>query len=185
MTRKFQLYSCNFNSDMKRTISLLAILCFTICSFLVSCSDDDTNDTPVIEACEYTTIEFDEASIAMLKEYAQAHNPWNASDSITYSCDHMTVYHWKEVDNVGSWDWSVKHNGKTFEMTATTVGFSDHCFAMEIATDIPVITGVPHTTLIVNKTNGGQAWESRLIENWKPLEKEIKLRGVVTFHMKK
>ena len=163
---------------------ILALLCFAICSFLVSCSDEDTTDILAVGDYEYTSIVFDEPSIAILKEYASAHNPWNASDSITYSCDHMTIFHSNDVDTIGRWNWCVKHKWESFELSATTVGYDDHCFALEIATDIPVTSGLSHTTLIVNNTNGGKAWESRLIENWKPLAEEIKLKGVVTFYRK-
>lgn len=162
---------------------LLVLLCFTLCKVLVSCSHEDVNIIATDEY-EYTSIEFDEPSTSILRDYANTHNPWNVSDSITYSCDHMTVFYITEVDSTGAWDWCVKHRGETFELRATTVGYTDHCFAMGIATDIPVFSGVPHATLLVNNTNGGEAWENRVIKNWMPLDREIILRGVVTFHPK-
>lgn len=172
-------------SKIKQNASVFAILCFTICSLLLSCTSNEGNDIPGIDEFEYTSVLFDEASIAILTDYAKANNPWNATDDITYSCNHMTIHHYLHEDNIGAWDWCMEHVGDTIDLRATTVGYTDHCFAMEIETDIPVTSGVPHTTLIVNNTNGGEAWESKLIENWKPLDKEIKLRGVVTFHRRK
>lgn len=169
---------------MKHPHTLLALTCLFFCSVLASCSHDDT-DIPSIDDYEYISIVLDEPSIAILRDYAKVHNPWNASDKITYSCDHMTVFHADEVDRTGAWDWCVKHRGETFELRATTVGYSDHCFAIRITTDIPVFSGIPHITLTVNNTNGGEAWESRLIKNWTPLDKEIILRGTVTFHQKR
>lgn len=170
---------------MKHTSSLLALLCFAISSLLASCSLNKGTDIPAFDELRYTSVVFDEPSIAILKDYAKANNPWSATDDITVCCDHMTIHHYLHEDSIGSWDWCVKHAGKKIKLRATTVGYNDHCFAMEIATDIPVTSGVPHTTLTVNNTNGGEAWESRLIDNWKPLDKEIRLKGVVTFHRRK
>ena len=128
----------------------------------------------------YTCVKLDSTSQKSLYDYAKANNPWPI-DSFYYSCDHVTIYHKSDITTKNR-TWSIEHDGDTIYMTATMVGYTDKAFAAWIETTVPITSGVPHVTLAVNQSNGGQAYMSKFIKRWNKLKHKIPLRGVVTIN---
>ena len=123
-------------------------------------------DTNVI----YYGIFLDEESRNKLKKLVP-------NDAFKVYCDHMTLAH-----QSGFTDEIVEkceeQRGKTFELTATTLGISEDAMAVGVETDCFCVNKHRHVTLCT-MTPKSKPVQSNFIKDWQPLEHPIFLSGVV------
>lgn len=144
----------------------------------------------------YIAIVLDEASQQRAEAYARQHLPWADAKVIAH---HMTMLHYTGLrvdpaqieehpellaeDYVLSW--ALAHEGETFQLTATEVGYSDKAFALHVTdTPVPSRNRIKHITLATHPAAGGSAVDSNFIAHWQPLAEPLQLTGTINIFYK-
>lgn len=152
--------------------------------------------TPLLSSAQkrlhYIALELDEASRRRVVEYAETNLPWEEANIIAH---HMTILHhtglrttlddpmMAQKDYILAW--ALNHEGESFELCATEVGYSDKAFALLVTdTPVPSRNRQKHITLATNPATSGSAVDSNAITYWQALPTPMLLTGTVTVYYK-
>ena len=123
----------------------------------------------------YSAVVLDELShekLTILLDNLIKENNLNKSDYKVY-CHHSTI-------TLGELPEEYKSKiGTTAKIEAIEYGISDKAIAVKVNGTENLITGIPHVTLATNIKNNGKPKDSNDITNWKPLNNNIKLTGII------
>lgn len=99
------------------------------------------------------------------------------NDSWKIYCHHMTIAFNNNSEKVqNAYNEYMYKFGEPVEIYATHIGMSNDAIAVMIDFKPGTLTNLPHITLATPQ--GGKPVRSNYIENWKLLEKPIKLTGI-------
>lgn len=132
----------------------------------------------------YCAIVLDEKSHKRLVNSAEfaATEMWKNDDYKILS--HHSTLVFKPSDNDEVLQWCKEHEGETYAMYQTAIGFSDQAIAIKIKCSAPCANKIMHITLAVNESNGGKPVDSNNIKSWLSIEKHVPYTGQVKIFYK-